>query len=411
MRLFDRSKASTALAMLVMLIAVWGTAAAQEFAGREKLRAHSAEFRREVIEVTDGVWVAVGFSNANAVLIEGEGGSIIVDTTSDVGDAEAGEGGVRETFDRTRPRHHLHPRPSRPHGRRRRFRRERKPGLRAPAVRGPGAGRRTQRSRRRRPVRHDAAGRLFINAGTGLEFGRRPAPTGFLPPTRTFIEERLEQTIAGVRLHLLHTPGETRENIAVWLPDKACCCPATTSTRRFRPCYAIRGARLRPIEQWIVSLGLMLDLGADFLVRDTPGRCSAAARCATALTAYRDGIKSVLDQTVEGMRKGERPDELVQHVAFPPPLAESRTCRSSTGRWRGRSAPSMPSSPGGSTATRRSSSRCRRRTARRDWSSWPEAASRCCRGPARAYRQGVPVGANWPTTCSRSTTEKSKRSA
>jgi len=35
--------------------------AAQEFAGREKLRAHSDEFRKEVIKVTDGVYVAVGF--------------------------------------------------------------------------------------------------------------------------------------------------------------------------------------------------------------------------------------------------------------------------------------------------------------------------------------------------------------
>ena len=44
---------------------------------------------------------------------------------------------------------------------------------------------------------------------------------------------------------------------------------------------------------------------------------------ATALTTYRDGIKSILDQTLEGMRKGERPDELVQHVALPPALADS----------------------------------------------------------------------------------------
>jgi alkyl sulfatase BDS1-like metallo-beta-lactamase superfamily hydrolase len=42
-----------------------------------------------------------------------------------------------------------------------------------------------------------------------------------------------------------------------------------------------------------------------------------------ALTAYRDGIQSVYDQTLEGMRKGERPDELVAHVKLPPRLAES----------------------------------------------------------------------------------------
>lgn len=78
-----------ALAGLFMLMVTCGSASAQEFAGREKLRAHSSEFRRGVIKVTDGVWVAVGFSNANSVLIEGEGGSIVVDTTSDVEDARA----------------------------------------------------------------------------------------------------------------------------------------------------------------------------------------------------------------------------------------------------------------------------------------------------------------------------------
>ncbi|MGH9202249.1 MAG: hypothetical protein ACRD2A_13555 [Vicinamibacterales bacterium] len=66
MRSFGPAEASTALAMLWFLGAMSGTAAAQEFAGREKLRAHSHEFRREVIKVMDGVWVAVGFSNANS---------------------------------------------------------------------------------------------------------------------------------------------------------------------------------------------------------------------------------------------------------------------------------------------------------------------------------------------------------
>ena len=59
---------------IVMLIATCGVASAQEFAGRERLRAHSTEFRRELIKVTDGVWVAVGFSDANSVLIEGGAG-------------------------------------------------------------------------------------------------------------------------------------------------------------------------------------------------------------------------------------------------------------------------------------------------------------------------------------------------
>ena len=48
-----------------------------------------------------------------------------------------------------------------------------------------------------------------------------------------------------------------------------------------------------------------------------------AANVRAALMAYRDAIQSVLDQTLAGMRKGERPDELVQHVKLPPPLADN----------------------------------------------------------------------------------------
>ena len=164
---------------------------------------------------------------------------------------------------------------------------------------------------------------LFINAGTGMEFGRRPAPSAFVPPTRTFSENRLELTVAGVRLHLLHTPGETRENIAVWLPDKRVLLPGDDFYKAFPTLYAIRGARLRPIDQWIASLSLMLGLGAEHLVPGHTRPVLGSDNVRTALTAYRDGIKSILDQTLEGMKEGERPDELVQHVRLPPALADS----------------------------------------------------------------------------------------
>lgn len=42
-----------------------------------------------------------------------------------------------------------------------------------------------------------------------------------------------------------------------------------------------------------------------------------------ALTAYRDGIRTVLDQTLEGIRQGRTPDELVQQVKLPSELARS----------------------------------------------------------------------------------------
>ena len=59
------------------------SAAGQDYAEREKLRAQSNEFRKEVIKVTDGVYVAVGYSASNVILIQGRTGSIIVDTATD----------------------------------------------------------------------------------------------------------------------------------------------------------------------------------------------------------------------------------------------------------------------------------------------------------------------------------------
>jgi alkyl sulfatase BDS1-like metallo-beta-lactamase superfamily hydrolase len=309
---------------LLTLMANGGPAAAQEFAGREKLRAHSAEFRREVIKVTDGVWVAVGFSDANSALIAGDDGSIVVDTTANVEDAKA----VKAEFAKlsTAPVRaiiytHAHPDHTGGAGV---FAGNDRPEILAHQLfvdRFADVGRNGRDGGDQFGSTLPDA--LFINAGTGLEFGRHPAPTAYLAPTRTFNEDRLELTLAGVRVLLVHAPGETRENVAVWLPDRRVLLPGDDFYKSFPTLYAIRGARLRPIDQWIASLGAMIDLGADYLVPGHTRPVLGSANVRAALSAYRDGIKSILDQTLEGMRKGERPDELVQHVALPAALADS----------------------------------------------------------------------------------------
>ena len=70
------------VATLLMVLAV--CALAQDYTGRDELRSQSNEFRKDVIQVTDGVFVAVGYSASNVILIQGEGGSIVVDTSTDL---------------------------------------------------------------------------------------------------------------------------------------------------------------------------------------------------------------------------------------------------------------------------------------------------------------------------------------
>jgi len=326
LQLVCRTWAPAAALAGLMLIAPRGPVAAQEFAGREKLRAHSSEFRQEVIRVTDRVYVAVGYTASNVILIRGDGGCIIIDTGSDTVEARqvrAAFGNLLDAPVRAIIYTHGHPDHT---GGAAVFVGNDKPDIYSHQllVEGP-----PDIVRRMRDG-GDQFGMalpdsLFINAGIQMQYGRVTPPTrdGYVPPTRTFGGAELSVTIAAVRLQLLHTPGETRENIAVWLPDARVLMTGDDFYTAFPNLYPIRGGRLRPPEPWIASLETMLALNAEYVVPGHTRPVSGAANVRAALTTYRDGIKSILDQTIEGIRRGERPDELVQHVKLPPQLADS----------------------------------------------------------------------------------------
>src|SRR5262249_13094478 len=285
-----------------------------------------AEFRKEVIKVTDGVYVAVGYSASNVTLIQGGSGAIIVDTASDPAAARevrAAFGNLLDAPVRAIIYTHGHPDHT---GGAAVFAAQDNPDIYSHQLLVDG----TPDILRGMRDGGDQFGMtlpdsLYINACVQLQYGRVTPPTreGYVAPTRTFGGDQLPLTIAGVRLQLLHTPGETRENIAVWLPDRRVLMPGDDFYRAFPNLYPIRGTRLRPPEAWIASLQKMIDLGAESLVPGHTRPIRGADGVRSALTAYRDGIKSVLEQTIDGIRKGERPDELVPRVKLPPHLADN----------------------------------------------------------------------------------------
>ena len=296
------------------------------------LAAHSAEFERRVYEVTDGVHLAVGFGLANSVLVEGDDCVFVVDAMGSVETATE----VRRAFAAITPKPiraliYTHNHADHVFGAR---------GMAPDGDVDVYAHATTEAAIDRvvnvvRPILTVRAARMFgtylpsdgedarVNDGVGpfLEIGTGTDGTaGLIRPTHTF-EDALALELCGVRVELVHAPGETDDQIFVWLPDRRVLMPGDNLYKAFPNLYTIRGTAYRDVMDWVRSLDAMRALGAEHLAPGHTRPVSGADRIRDILTAYRDAIQFVHDQTVRGMNRGLTPDELVESIALPPHLA------------------------------------------------------------------------------------------
>ncbi len=294
------------------------------------LVAHSAEFERRVYDVTDRVRVAVGFGLANAILLKGDDGVVIVDTLTSVESArearaalQAGAPGpIRAlVYTHNHADHVFGARGFVPEGEVPVYAHEttnayidRVVNIIRPII----AMRSTRMFGTLLPPGPDG----LVNDGIGpfLEVGPEYTQS-LIRPNRTF-RDRLEVEIAGIRMQLVHAPGETNDQLFVWLPEERVLLPGDNVYKAFPNLYTIRGTSYRDPMDWVRSLDAMRDLEPAHLVPSHGRPLSGTDAIRDVLTAYRDAIQFVHDQTVRGMNLGLTPDELVERVRLPPHLRE-----------------------------------------------------------------------------------------
>ena len=294
------------------------------------LIAHSEEFKKELITVTDGVHVAVGYALANSILIEGENTNIIIDTTGTEETARE----VKALFDAINPNPvesiiYTHNHADHTYGATV-FAEGSSPDIYAHST--------TEIYLSRvigilRPIISSRSNRMFGNAlpkeqvenngiGPFLEIGRDGRKPGLLYPTKTFTDQ-IEFEAAGHKIQLFHAPGETNDQLFVWLPEKKALFPGDNFYKTFPNLYTIRGTPYRDLVGWVNSIDMMRYLEPEYLVPSHTRPIVGKEKINTLLTTYRDAIQFVHDQTVRLMNLGLDPNEIAEQLVLPKHLGDS----------------------------------------------------------------------------------------
>jgi alkyl sulfatase BDS1-like metallo-beta-lactamase superfamily hydrolase len=121
---------------------------------------------------------------------------------------------------------------------------------------------------------------------------------------------------------IIHIPGETADQIGIWLPDTRVLLCADDLYRAFPNLYAIRGVTPRDVMDWAESLDKMRQLRPLCLVGSHSKPLCGEQKVYDLLSDYMYGIQYVHDQTVRYINKGWHPDAIAKKVKLPPELAK-----------------------------------------------------------------------------------------
>jgi alkyl sulfatase BDS1-like metallo-beta-lactamase superfamily hydrolase len=298
-----------------------------------ELKEHTKIFERKIYKVGDNVYCAVGYNLANIIMVEGKDGIVIVDTGMElkqgqevladfqkitskpvtgiiythhhtdhvqgtgafVSEQDAASGAVPIIGHETLMQEYIH-----------------ESGFIGPIM--------SARAISMYNAVLDGDDMKDMNAGIGPSFG--PGTNVFIPPTQTF-HDKLNITLAGIRMEMHYVPSEAHSEICIYLPDSKTLLSAEVIQDHCYPnIYTVRGAVYRNPTDWYRSIDAMRGFAAEaehmVLQHGTP--ISGRDYIQQVLMYYRDAIQFTHDQTLRFSNKGYAKDEVAKLVKLPPHL-------------------------------------------------------------------------------------------
>jgi alkyl sulfatase BDS1-like metallo-beta-lactamase superfamily hydrolase len=157
----------------------------------------------------------------------------------------------------------------------------------------------------------------------GIQFPRIGSAKGHkrhvIYPNRTF-RDRLKLDVAGIQIELIHSPSETPDNILLWWPAKKTVLAGDALVPTLPPIFTARGQRVRDPEGYLKSMDLMRSLRPEHVI-SSHGPAFSGPAAQEALTNFRDAVAFMYHQTVRLINQGLGPEEIAERLRLPPHLA------------------------------------------------------------------------------------------
>lgn len=144
--------------------------------------------------------------------------------------------------------------------------------------------------------------------------------SGYIKPTYE-IQHEEELTIDGVRMQFFYSPSDANDSITLWLPDDDTV--ITNSILSTLPnMYTLRGQPYRDPIMWLKGLDNIRRINPTYLIPEHGESMLTREDSYELATAYRDAIAFIYSQTIRGINKGLKPDEIAETVILPEHLAK-----------------------------------------------------------------------------------------